>query len=325
MSTLPEVINPGQASDAPPLHPLAVPQVNTAAAMTRAQAEVQAEYLMAMRMPRDEAQAASLIVSACKREGFAAAAQYKFPRGGSEVKGPSIKFAREAARIWGRIRTGYRVLERTEEEVLVEGFAVDAQTISIVTAQSRIKNKIQRKQRGGKTEWVEPDERDYNEMVGRAASKLIRNCILALLPADVVEDAMEQADKTNIAVASGQLGKDRHSTIRGILAAFADYGVMRPQIEAKIGNPLDAATPEQIASLRGFFRAISAGEIGAAEVFDLAPPATAAESKTAASVEAAKAKIEALKKGKGASPAEPTAADPATPTAEPEPAKEGNA
>lgn len=51
-----EIIPAGQPYEGAPLAPM---QVNTAAAISRAQHEVQAEYLMAMRMPRDEISAAA--------------------------------------------------------------------------------------------------------------------------------------------------------------------------------------------------------------------------------------------------------------------------
>lgn len=295
-----EIIPAGAASDAPALSPYQPPQVNTAAAMTRAQAEVQAQYLMAMRMPRDEAAAAAAIVSACRRPSFAPDVEYKFPRGGSEVSGPSIYFAREASRIWGRIRSGVAVLELTEEDVLIEATAVDMQSMRIQTAQMRSKLKIQRKQKSGKTEWVQPDERDFAELVNRVGAKLERNCLLALLPSDIIEDAVRTARETNQRIASGDLDKDRASTIRGILAAFADYGVMKPHIEKKIGHPLEAASPQEIADLRAAYKTIKDGSGNAAELFDLAPPATAAEVKTGDALAATRAKVDALKQGQSA-------------------------
>lgn len=294
MSNTQEIIPAGQASDAPLALPLA-PAVNTAAAMSREMAQVQAEFRMAMAFPRDEISAAAAIIAACRRPGFAADAEYVFPRGGSEVRGASIYLAREAAAKWGRIRSGSRVLERTEEEVLIEGYAMDLQTVRIQTAQQRIKAKIQRKQKGGKTEWVEPDERDYGEMVGRVAAKLERNCILALIPSDIIEEACAEARKTCKRAASGELEADRPGQIRALVAAYSEYGVNRSHLEARLKHPLDAITPEEIADLRTIYRTISAGEKGAADFFDLAPPPSASESKSASALAAVKERLDAAK------------------------------
>ena len=307
MTHLPEIIPPGAASDAPTM---LQPSHNTAAAMSREMAQVQAEYRMAKAYPRDEITAAARIIAACRRPSFAAGVEYSFPRGGSEVRGPTVDLAREMKRCWGNIRTGYRVLDRTDDEILLEGVAADMESGAVTTAQQRIKIKIQRKQKSGKTEWVEPDERDLGELIGRVAAKLERNCIFSLIPSDITEEACRVARETMKRAAAGELEADRPGQIRALVAAFSEYGVMRPHLEARLQHALDAITPAEIADLRTIYKTISAGEKGAADFFDLAPPATAAESKTAASVEAAKAKVAALKDSKkGASPAEPTAAD----------------
>ena len=303
--TTQEIIPAGAASDAP-AQALALPQVNTAAAMTRAQYEVQSEYLLAMKMPRDENAAAAALEARCRRPSFAADAEYKFPRGTSEVTGPTIYLAREAARCWGRMRSGARVLERTEDEILIEGFAVDMQTIRIQTAQMRVKNKIQRKQKGGKTEWVEPDERDFAELVNRVAAKLERNCILSLLPSDVIEDAIKVARETLQRVAAGELDTNRAGKIKTIISVFSEYGVNKAHIEKRIGHPLEAVTPAEIADLGVIYKSVKEGQAGAAEFFDLSPAPTASEAKTTTQVDAARAKVDALKapKAEGATPAE---------------------
>lgn len=293
-----EIILPGQASDAPTM---LQPSHNTAAAMSREMAQVQVQVRMAMSFPRDEVTAAANIVSACRRADFAADAEYKFPRGGSEVSGPSVYLAREAKRLWGRMLSGTRVLERTEEDVLVEGYAMDLQTLAVQTAQQRVKSRIQRKnKRSGQTEWVEPDERDFAELVGRVGAKLERNCILALIPSDIIEEACRTARDTCRKAASGQLDADRGGQIRALVAAFSEFGVSRKHLEEKIGHALDAITPDEITSLRAIYKTISAGEKGAADFFDLAPPQSKQEEKAEDKTAAARARLSAVKGAKEA-------------------------
>lgn len=311
-----QIIPAGGASDAPPLTPM-LANHNTAAAMSREMAQVQAEFRMAMAFPRDEISAAAAIVQACRRPSFAADAEYVFPRGGSEVRGASIYLAREAAAKWGRIRSGVRVLERSDEEVLIEAYAMDLQTVRVQTAQQRVKIKIQRKVKGGKTEWVEPDERDYAELVGRVGAKLERNCLLALIPSDIIEEACTVARETLKRSASGELQADRAGSIRALVAAYSEYGVHRAHLEARLKHPLDAITPAEVADLRTIYKTISAGEKGAADFFDLTPAASASEGKVASKVDEARERLKAMKEKpaeKGASPdAAPQSAEAAPP------------
>ena len=47
-----------------------------------------------------------------------------------------------------------------------------------------------------RTEWTVPDERDLRELTNRRGAICVRNAILALVPPDLVEDAMATADQT---------------------------------------------------------------------------------------------------------------------------------
>lgn len=309
MTTTPtEIILPGQASDAPTM---LAPSHNTASAMAREMATIQAQVKMAMTFPRDETVAAAAIVNACRRPALAADAEYVFPRGGSEVRGPSIYLARVAASYWGRINSGVSVLERTEDEILIEAVAMDLQTMRIQRAQQRVKAKIQRKNKKGVTEWVEPDERDTAELVGRVGAKLERNCLLALIPPDIIEEACRVARETVKRSAAGELNADRIGQIRALTAAYMEYGVTRAHLEARLKHPLDAITPDEIGDLRAIYKTISAGEKGAADFFDLAPPPTSNETKADAKAAELKDRLHAVKGGKGAKPAESAASAPA--------------
>ena len=69
---------------------------------SRAIAEAQGKLVIAKRFPRDEVQSYAKAMEACQRPTMAAKAFYSFPRGGQTVEGPTIRFAEELARCWGR-------------------------------------------------------------------------------------------------------------------------------------------------------------------------------------------------------------------------------
>ena len=60
---------------------------------TKEVAEVQARVFLAKQFPRNQANACERILTACQRPGLAISAVYSYPRGGTEVSGPSIRLA----------------------------------------------------------------------------------------------------------------------------------------------------------------------------------------------------------------------------------------
>jgi len=248
---------------------------NTALARTagaqmagREMAEIQAAYVMAMRNPRNEGDCYGKIVRACERPTFAEGVRYVFPRGQTQVEGPSVKFARESARCWGNIQYGYRVTDATDERTTVEGWAVDLETNARVVASLTFKNLVQRK-RSGQTVWILPDERDYRELVAKNGAVAERNAILKMLPPDVIEDALRVARETLVKAAKGEIKQDKPATIRRLVAAFRDVGVTGEMIEAKLAHALDLITEEELADLRGIFAALRDGQAKREDYFEL--------------------------------------------------------
>src|SRR5690348_15141612 len=69
----------------------------------RAQAEVQARYIVALQRPRNVEQFRVRLLEHCKRPGFAAVAAYEKPVGGQKIKGPSIRFVETALQVFGNV------------------------------------------------------------------------------------------------------------------------------------------------------------------------------------------------------------------------------
>jgi len=238
------------------------------ATLGREQSGIQAGLVIAKRFPRDETRAAASILNTCRRAGFAERARYSFPRGGSTVEGPSIVLAREMAIRWGNVRHGFTVTEWTPDRVTVEGWAVDLETNTWATSSATFARRVQRKNKQTRqTEWVKPDERDERELVNRHGATAQRNAILQVIPRDIVDDAMTQVRKTLVDAEAGHLKSDPARARRLLLSALMDLGVTPDQVDAYLGRPLDQATAEQMADLKGVGQAIAEGQVTRDEVF----------------------------------------------------------
>lgn len=220
-----------------------------------AQFEIQSAIVLARRFPRNEDSAFAQLMKSCDRSSFAETAEYSFPRGGKPVTGASVNLAREAARVWGNIRYGLNILRDDEDSRQIEGWAWDLETNTKVTAQDDFRKLIQRKQKGGKTEWVRPDERDLRELTNRRGAILVRNCILQLLPSDLIEDARGKASETLKAGAK----RDPEAARKKVILAFAELNVTPEMLEGLLHHPLAQCSPEEIANLRKIYQSIRDG------------------------------------------------------------------
>jgi hypothetical protein len=229
-------------------------ELSTAADSAAVQAEIQSALVLANRLPRNEDGAFQSLIRSCRRPTFAAEAGYSFPRGGSKVTGPSVNLAREAARSWGNIRYGLEVVRDDEDNRKIRGWAWDLQTNTKVTAEDEFRKLVQRKRNNG-TAWVKPDERDLRELTNRRGAILVRNCLLQLLPRDLIEDAYDTAQQTLANAAA----KDPDGERKRLLAAFDAINVTAAQLEEYLGHPIKEASPAELADLRMVWKSISDG------------------------------------------------------------------
>lgn len=225
----------------------------------RAIAEAQGRLIIAKRFPRDEALAFASAMDSCRRQSLAESAVYKFPRGGQAVEGPSIRLAEELARTWGNITYGIRELSRRIGESEMEAFAWDLQTNVISTQTFTVRHL--RDKRGGPE--ALRDERDIYEVTANMGARRLRARILAVLPPDLVEAAVTQCRETM--VRGGD--KPMADRIREMTAAFSRIGVTAAMLATRLGKPLDAATPDDLADLRGIYQGIRDGASGTNDWF----------------------------------------------------------
>lgn len=217
----------------------------------RAIAEAQGKLVIAKRFPRNQARAYSDIIEACKRPGLAEEACYSFPRGGQTVSGPSIRLAEMLAANWGNIDYGIRELSRKEGVSEMEAYCWDLETNTMSSQKFTVRHI--RDTRGGGVKLV--DERDIYELTANMGGRRLRARILAILPADLIQAAVDECGKT-LAGGNDLPMADR---VRAMVNAFKALGVQPVLIEQRVGHPLDAITGEELADLRKIHNSIRDG------------------------------------------------------------------
>jgi hypothetical protein len=219
------------------------------------QAEIQSAVVLARRFPRNEDEVFAKLMRSCDRTSFAEAAAYSFPRGGQTITGPSVNVAREAARVWGNIRYGLSIIRDDENRRQIEGWAWDLETNAKITAQDDFAKLVQRKKKGGGTEWVAADERDLRELTNRRGAICVRNCLLQLLPKDLIEDAITRTEATLKKGAE----QDPDGARKKLILAFGEINVTPEMLETYLKHPLAQCSPSEIADLRKIFASIRDG------------------------------------------------------------------
>lgn len=207
------------------IRPIGELQVSSQAAT--ALQEIQGAIFLAKQFPRNENQCFGKLMEACKRKTLAEKAAYSFPRGGATVSGPSVNIARVAAQIYGNVRWGLDILRADEDDMTIEGWAWDIENNVKVTAQDNFKKLVFRKSGG----WVKPDERDLRELVNRRGAILVRNCLLQILPKDLIEDALAMCRK----ILKSEI-KDPKGEAKRMIVQFSDYGVSVEQLQEYTGQ-----------------------------------------------------------------------------------------
>lgn len=225
---------------------------------SRAIAEVQAKMILAKKFPRDEQFARQKILAECEREALAEAATYSFPRGDAEVKGPSIRLAEVIARHWGNFISGVMELDQTKEKSTVKAFAWDLETNTSDEKTFEVSH-YRNTKKGGY--WL-TDPRDIYETVANQGSRRKRASILALIPGDVIDEAVAACEETlEKSIAPGDINKLRDS----MLAAFQKLAewITADDLAAKVGKDFDKLGKKDIVTLNHLYNAIKDGFVKA--------------------------------------------------------------
>jgi hypothetical protein len=228
---------------------------------SRAVAEVQAQYVIAKKFPRDENASFMRIMKACERPFLAEQAMYAYPRGGQLVTGPSIRLAEAMAQAWGNIDCGIREISQSDGMSVAEAYAIDLETNVRSVKIFHVPHSRDTKQ--GKKRLT--DSRDIYELVANQGSRRLRACILGVIPGDVVDAAVAQCGKT---LESSDV--PMADQIRKLVMAFDELGVNPEHIEKRLGHKLDATIPQEIVTLRGIYKSIKDGMADRSQFFEIA-------------------------------------------------------
>jgi hypothetical protein len=237
--------------------------IRTQGVVTRAQKEIEGSIVLAKKFPRDEQQGYARIISACKRTGMAEKAVYAYKRGGEMVEGPSIRLAEVAARAWGNLDFGLRELERDSQKSLVEAYCWDLET----NVKRRLEFEVQLARHTKKgVVWLESD-RDIYEHIANFGARRMRQCILAVIPDDVISDAMTQCKET---IAKGYKGDTKKDAIKKMVVAFDEIGITADQIRKYLGiSDINGAHENQLVKLRQIYASLKDGVSSPGEWFEM--------------------------------------------------------
>lgn len=219
------------------------------AIQSRENAEVMAMAVMAKRFPRDPIVACDRIRNAFTRPSLAEKAQYQFARGGSDILGPSIHSAQAIAQQWGNMSNGWREVSRYVGSdgvgvSEVEAYSVDYETVNRESITFHVRHWRDTKGGGYKLK----DERDIYELCANQAQRRKRACILAQLPGDIVDMAMQQAGVTLKSKADTS-----PEAMAKMVETFALFGVTKEHIEKRIQRRLDAIQAAQVIQLKRIY------------------------------------------------------------------------
>jgi hypothetical protein len=226
----------------------------------RAIAEIQAAMVIAQQFPRDQRVAFDRVITAFQRPSLAEHALYAYARGGTEITGPSIRAAEAIAQAWGNIESGIRELEQRAGESTVQAYAWDVETNTRSSVTFQVKH--ERHTRNGVTRLLDP--RDIYELVANQGARRLRARILAIIPADVVDAAVKETEKT--LRAKVDITPER---IASLVEKFAAFGVPKEAIEKRIQRRMDTVTPSQVLALAKIYNSLNDAMSAPGDWFEL--------------------------------------------------------
>ena len=223
---------------------------STSLASAREESVIQSMMVVAKRFPRDERAAMDAILNACTRPSLASAALYTYARGGQDISGPSVRLAEAMAQAWGNIDCGVQEVEQRDGVSVMEAYAIDLQSNYRMAKRFTVAH--ERHTRSGARKLTDP--RDIYEVGANQGARRMRACILAVIPGDVTEAAVNQCDATMAADADTS-----PAALAKLVKAFGELGVDKAAIEARIQRRMEAIRPAQVISLRKIYLSIRDG------------------------------------------------------------------
>lgn len=267
-----EIVKQDTVQVAPPNFPQGVAnfeninQGTVAVESSRAIAEAQGKLVIAKRFPRNEIDAFAKVMTACQRKSLAEKAFYSYPRGGETVQGPTIRFAEELARCWGNLDYGIKELSQGNGNSEMQAYCWDLETntMSIQNFTNPHRKEV------GKTIKELTSLRDIYENNANMAARRLRARILAVLPSDLVDEAIKECRKT----LTGNNETPLIDRVKSMTVAFGKLGVTQEMIEGKLKRKIETMTAEDFADYIGIFNSLKENNSKISDWFEYEKEAT---------------------------------------------------
>jgi hypothetical protein len=233
--------------------------------IAKAVREVEASLIVARAHRRDELAAYNSVIETCKRPSFAERAMYRYERAGQTVEGASIRLAEAMARAYGNLDFGIREIERSGNKSIVEAYCWDYQT----NVKRRTVFEVLHIRDTKKGQKPLTSERDIYELIANYGARRMRQCILSLIPPDIIEAAILEVKTTM----RGQIKSNKIDQSKKILAAFEAIGVTNDQLKKFLNvDAIQYATDTQLLELKQIYTSIRDGVASAEEFFKVDAP-----------------------------------------------------
>ena len=185
-------------------------------------------------------------------------AYYSWKQGGQHIEGATVALA-------NALRTEYRALATSCDIVSDEGNKVHlrARAIDLVNGVYEERDFFMNRRPAPGKFARKPEERDRWDTLQMqvAQSKAIRNCILRILPAWMVNTAIRAAK--DAASNSALRGKPLDEVRDQVIKAFKDSGWSKDLLIEHAGQPVESWCLDEIVKLRELYRQVQLGEIQA--------------------------------------------------------------
>jgi hypothetical protein len=261
-------------------------ELASVAVAASARAEVESSYVMAMKNPRHEETARTMILASCRNPGFALKARFRKPMGSKEVNGrwepqfvvgPSIRFAEEMLRCWKNVLVQQNAIYDDAVKRIVRVTVRDLESNTAYSKEITLEKTVERHNAKDREVLgrrinssnkevfiVRTTEDELNIKEAALASKVIRNNGLRLIPQHIQDEAMLEVEK----VIRDKAAKDPEGERRAILDGFAKRGITPLEIERYMGGPSAQFTSDDLLRLREMLTSIEDGHSSWQEFID---------------------------------------------------------
>lgn len=241
-------------------------QGTVAVESSRAIAEAQGKLVIAKRFPRNEIDAFAKVMTACQRKSLAEKAFYSYPRGEETVQGPTIRFAEELARCWGNIDYGIKELSQGNGNSEMQAYCWDLETNTMSV--QNFTNPHRKEVKGNIKELT--SLRDIYENNANMAARRLRARILAVLPSDLVDEAIKECRKT----LTGNNETPLIDRVKSMTVAFGKIGVTQEMIEGRLKRKIETMTAEDFADYIGIYNSLKENNSKISDWFEYEKEAT---------------------------------------------------